>query len=225
MNSGYYLAPADIIAVLYLGHLAFLSMKNMNRGPRLCALALIILVLVQDFSLSTFRMYERKNVIHAKVELGHAIKARYESDPQSVKRLFFPFAKPFHVMEFVAYVNYLGVPVEAVPAGSVSSTSVEIAGKAFQTVGPCGYRTFVCHPGNRPDPGDLVVVLPDDSAQADELSSYRQELAGTFFSYHARPSIPHWLFPYVNFLHVVSPIFSQNQLPDSWLSGSVTVWK
>ncbi len=97
MYSAYFLAPVDLIAVLYLGRLAVLSMKNMGLGTKLCALALLSLVLLQDVSLSAFRMYERKNVIHAKAEMGRVIKARYESDPQNVKRLFFPFAEPFHI--------------------------------------------------------------------------------------------------------------------------------
>ncbi len=225
MNSAYFLAPADIIAVLYLGHLALLYRKNMAPVTRLCALALLTLVVLQDFSLSAFRMYERKNVIHAKVELGQAIKVRYQADPQNVKRLFFPFAQPFPVLEFVSYLNYIGVPVEQVPVGSRASSGVVIVGTAFQTVGPCGYRAFVCHPGDRPDPGDLVVVLPDDFTRADQLNSYRQEAAGPLFAYSARPSIPRWLFPYVNSLHVASPVFSQSPLPDLWLNASVTVWK
>jgi hypothetical protein len=225
MNAGYFLAPADIIAILYLGHLTLRAMKDMSRGRKLCALAVLMIVVVQDLSLSAFRMYERKNVIHAKVELGQAIKARYEKNPQDVKKLFFPFSKPFHVMEFVSYVNYIGVPVEAVPPGSVASRSVVIVGTAFQTVGPCGYRTFVCHPGSRPDPGDLVVVLPDDFTTLDELNSYRQESSSQVFSYHPSPSIPQWLIPSRNSLHVVSPIFSQNELPDFWLNASISLSK
>jgi hypothetical protein len=225
MNSAYFLAPVDIIALLYLGRLTVLSIRNMSRRLRLCTLALLSLLLLQDLSLSAFRMYERKNVIHAKAEIGQVIKARYENDPQSVKRLFFPFARPFYVLEFVSYLNYIGVPVEQVPAGSFASGSVVIVGKAFQTVGPCGYRTFVCHPGNMPDPGDLVVVLPDDFTPADELNSYRQEPAGLLFSYRARPSLPQWLYPYVSLLHIASPVFPHDQIPDHWLDASVIVWK
>lgn len=225
MNAGYFLAPADIIAILYLGRLTLLSMKNMGRVTRFCTLVLLTFVVLQDLSLSAFRMYERKNVIHSKVELGQAIKARYESNPQDVKRLFFPFAKPFHVMEFVAYVNYIGVPIEVVPPSSPRSSSVLIAGRAFHTVAPCGYRAFVCHPGDRPDPGDLVVVLPDDFTTVDELNLYRQESTGQVFSYQPSPSIPRWLFPFRNSLHVVSPIFSQDELPDFWLNASIMVSK
>jgi hypothetical protein len=225
MNSGYFLAPADIIAVLYLGRLTILSLKDMGRGLRLCATVLVILVVLQDLSLSAFRMYERKNVIHAKAEMARVIKARYERNPQDVKRLFFPFAGAFPVLEFVSYLNYIGVPVEEVQAGPAGSSSVVIVGKMFHTVGPCGYRTFVCHPGDRPEPGDLIVVLPDDSTQIGALNSYRQSAAEELVSYHARPSISRWLKTYVEHLHVVSPIFSQSQLPDSWLDASVTVSK
>jgi hypothetical protein len=225
MNAGYFLAPADIIAVLYLGHLAALSAKSMSRAQRVCVVSLLILVVLQDFSLSAFRMYERKNVIHAKAEMARAIKKRYESDPQSLKRLFFPFSQPFYIMEFASYLNYIGVPVEQMPASSPADGGIVILGKVFQTDGPCGYRPFVCHPGNRPDPGDLVVVLPDDFTTVDELTLYRQEGTGQFFSYYPTPSIPRWLSPYVDSLHVVSPIFSQSQLPESWLHASVTVWR
>jgi hypothetical protein len=71
----------------------------------------------------------------------------------------------------------------------------------------------------------LIVVLPDDLTLADDLNVYREERAGPLFSYDRRPSIPRWLFAYVNSLHVASPEFSQNQLPDSWLNASVTIWK
>ncbi len=225
MNSAYFLAPADIIAVLYLGRLTVRSMKGMGRGLRLCIVALVILVVLQDVSLAAFRMYERKNVIHAKVEIGQLIKERYAHDPQDVKRLFFPFAEAFPVLEFVSYLNYIGVPVEEVPARSDGARGVVIVGQAFHTTGPCGYRTFVCHPGNGPEPGDLVVVLPDDFTRTGELNSYQQDVTRQLFSYRPGPSIPGWFYPYVRRLHVVSPIFSQSQLPESWLNASVTIWK
>jgi hypothetical protein len=225
MYSAYFLAPVDLIAVLYLGRLAILSVKNMGLGTRLCAVALLALVLLQDISLSAFRMYERKNVIHAKSEIAQVIKARYDNDPRNAKRLFFPFANPFHILEFASYLNYLGVPVEEVPAGSVKTNGVVLVGRAIEKDGPCGYRAFVCHPGNRPDPGDLVVVLPDDPTRGDEFNSYRQEGTASLFTYHPRPPIPGWLRPYVKRLHVVSPVFAHKQLPDSWLNASVTVWK
>ncbi len=168
IESAYYLAPADLIAVLYLGRLAFLSMEKMNLGLKICAIAIVCLVFVQDASLSAFRIYERKNVIHAKAELAEAIKERYQSDPQGVKRLFFPFAKPFYILEFASYLNYIGVPVEELSSNSDLSGGVHLVGMAVKTGGPCGYRTFVCSPGRIPDHGDLVIIFPDDFTTSDE---------------------------------------------------------
>ena len=223
--SAYYLAPVDLIAVLYVGRLAILSIENMRLGTKLCVLVFLSLVLLQTISLSAFRMYERKNVIHAKAKIGRAIKARYERDPQNVKRLFFPFAYPFAILEFASYLNYLGVPVEGVPTGSAATNSIEMVGKAILKDGLCGYRTIVCHPGSSPNSGDLVVVLPDDFTRTDELNSYRQDGTGTLFTYHPRPSIPQWLHPFMNPLYVVSPGFAHSGLPDPWLNASVAVWK
>lgn len=225
LESSYYLAPVDLIAVLYVGRLAILSMEKMSVGTKSCAMALLALVLLQDISLSAFRMYERKNVIHAKAEISRVIKARYESNPQDVKRLFFPFTSPFHILEFASYLNYIGVPVEEVPARSAAASTVEMVGEAIKKDGPCGYRSFVCHPGSRPDHGDLVIVLPDDLTRTDELNSYRQQGARLLFSYNPRPPIPQWSKPYVNPLHVVSPVFAHEQLPEYWLSASVTAWQ
>jgi hypothetical protein len=224
MVSSYYLAPVDLIAVLYLGRLAFLSIGTTHVAFRLCALALLSLVCLQDCSLSWFRMYERKNVIHAKAEIGHVIEGRYKSDPQSVRRLFFPFANSFHIMEFASYLSYIGVPVEELPAGSRTGIGVFLAGKTIQKDGPCGYRAFVCHPGQTPGSGDLVVVLPDDLTSIDESNRYRLGGSALLFSYDPRPPIPQCARPFVNHLHVVSPVFSNQRLPDSWLKASVSIW-
>lgn len=226
MQAAYYFAPVDLIALLYLGHLAILSRKNMGLGTKLCAVAVLILILLQSLPLSAFRMYERKNVIHAKAEMGRAIEAQYESGPQNVKRLFFPFASPNRIMEFGAYLNYRGVPTERVPDDTPTTGKVVMVGKAIRADGPCMRgKPLVCRAGRSPDPGDLIVVLPDDLTQTDELNSYGQDSSQLLFSYRPRPSIPRWLRPYVNHLHVVSPAFAHDPLPDLWLNASLNLQK
>ena len=113
--------------------------------------------------------------------------------------------------------------MERVPAISVDR-SVVIAGKMFQTESRCGYRTLVCHMASRPDSGDLVVVLPDDFTQTEELNPTSGN-HGPIFCCQPRPLTPRWLYPYASALQVVSPIFSQSRLPDSWLKASVSVWQ
>lgn len=226
MVSSYYLAPVDLIAVVYVGQIALLSLDKVSLKTRLCSLVVCCLVLLQDVSLSAFRMYERKNVIHAKAEMGQVIKQQYQNDPQSVKRLFFPFARPFYILEFASYLNYIGVPIEEKSLSTAgTSGGVLLAGKTIQSEGPCGYRAFVCHPAKSPDRGDLVVVFPDDLTTVDESKMYREAGPSLLFFYSSFPPIPDWMRPIVSHLHVVSPIFSRSQLPDSWLDASISVWK
>jgi hypothetical protein len=202
-----------------------LSIEKMSVTTRACAVVLLTFILLQELLLSAFRMYERKNVIHAKAEIGYAIKQWYRSNPQAVRRLFFPSAKSFMILEFASYLSYSGIPVEELPAGPVATQRVLLVGKAIQKDGPCGYRTFVCRPGSNPEHGDLVVVFPDDLTSVRESSLYLTEGSAPLFAYNPSPAIPQWMRPLVNQLHVASPVFWDEKLPDSWLNASLSVWK
>jgi hypothetical protein len=129
-------------------------------------------------------------------------------------------------MEFSAYLSYLGVPVEGVYAGSVATGSIMIVGPSIKKDAPCvNYQAVECHPGSSPDPGDLIIVLPDDYLTTEELNSYQQEGMETLLSYQPHPQIPQWLRPYVHRLLVVSSEFPRSSLPDHWLSASVIIAK
>jgi hypothetical protein len=146
---------------------------------------------------------------------------QYDSRPQNASRLFFPFASPHRIMEFAAYLSYLGVPVERVTA----TRHILIVGNKIQRDGPCeGYSPSVCHPGSKPETGDFIVMLPDDLARPDGSNSHEEEGTQPLLSYHPFPSIPERLRPYVDHLHVVSPVYPR-RLPEHWLDASLRVWK
>jgi hypothetical protein len=63
--NAWYFAPADLIAVLYVGRFAILSWKKMPRWNRLVATMLLFVVLVQNVSLSALYIFERKNIVQA----------------------------------------------------------------------------------------------------------------------------------------------------------------
>ena len=225
MFSGYYLAPVDLIAVLYVGRFAILSWGQRSLGAKVVIMLVLCAVLFQDVSLSAFRVFERKNVIHGKAEIASVIRAQYQSGGGNVQRVFFPFARPYSVMEFASYLNYRGVPVEGAPVESAGLKSVVLVGGAVAKDGPClGYEPFVCHTGSSPDPGDLVIVLPDDDASLAETTPYRDR-GERLFSYEPRPRIPQWLSPFFSHFHVISYAFPNKELPDRWLHASVTAWK
>ncbi len=227
MFSAYFLAPVDLIAVLYVGRLAILSWGHRSLGSKGAIMVLLGAVLVQDVSLSAFRVFERKNVIHGKAEIASVIKGQYQRGAGNAQRVFFPFASPNSVMEFAYYLSYRGVPVEGVPVESAGLKSVVMVSKALAKDGPCDYmslRSVTCHAASRPDPGDLVIELPDDDASLAEITPYRSGGGQLLFSYEPRPRISQWLYPFVSHLHIASRTFAGKKLPDRWLHASVTAW-
>jgi hypothetical protein len=225
LHAAYYFAPADVIAVLCLGRLLFLSWKQLSGGARACIYAVLVLVVLQDLALSAFRVYERKNVIHAKVELAERFKQQYDRDPQSVQRLYFPAAIPVHIMEFGAYLNYRGVAVRRVANDSEVTRGVVLVGQSIRKDGACvGGKPLACQRAAEPAPGDLIVQLPDDSSP-DNNPNAPEHGDARLFAYDPTPSIPGWLKPLFGRLHVISPEFSRDTLPATFLQASITARK
>ena len=225
-----YLAPVDLIAVLYVGRLAVLSWKKMRWWGKLAASMLAFTVLLQNVSFSTFAVFERKNVIHAKAEIASVVRTRYRNRGGDTLRLFFPFANPYEIMEFASYLSYRGVPVEGAVGAAGGRNSVVLVTPALAENGRCwGEGPDVrCRAASGPASGDLVVVLPDDEASLAEASLYRERGEQLFF-YEPRPSIPHWLnslaADLVGRLTIAAVRYSHKTLCDRWMDGSVTVWK
>lgn len=224
MFSAYYLAPVDMIAIVYLGRVVAMGWAKWSPGVRSTVLVCGVVVCLQDLSLSSLRVYERKNVVRAKAEIGQAIRERFQKDPQDVRRLYFPSAKPFVILEFASYLNYIGVRIEQGSAKGVELQGVALVGPQIRISGPCGYRTFFCHPAQGPQPGDLVVILPDDTTNSAATRTYLEHSSEILFAYQPHPTITAGLRPWVDHLHFISPAFETQPFPDSWLTGSVSVW-
>ena len=187
-------------------------------------MALLGAVLFQEVSLSAFRVFERKNLIHGKAEIARVIKDRYQSRAGNAQRLFFPFASPYNVMEFASYLSYRGAVVEGVLAESAGLNRVVLVVRAVAKDGPCvEFRSLICRAGSSPDRGDLVIVLPDDDASLAETTPYRSG-GELLFSYEPRPRIPRWLYAPVGHLYVDASTSPHKKLPDRWLHASVTAW-
>jgi hypothetical protein len=220
----YYSAPVDLIAVAYTGRLAVLSWKKIWPWGKPAAVTLALVVVLQDISLSAYEVFERKNIIHAKVAIADVVETQYRQGVGNAIRLFFPFANPWVIEEFAAYLSYRGVPVEGYEDGPVRSNNVVLAGAAIAGDGQCvDSLTLRCHASNRPEPGDLVIVFPDDEASLSEAAVYRQR-GELLLSYQPRPPIPHWLYLLVGNLRLPASGFAHRTLPDRWMDSSVTTW-
>jgi hypothetical protein len=218
----HYLAPFDLIAVLYVGRFVILSWKKMRSSVRTAVSVLAFIVLVQNTSRLTVFVFSQKNVIHGKSEIAGVIEARYRSHAGSALGLFFPFASPYEIAEFAVYLNYRGVPVEGVTLAARTIAKDRLwfrvdAAARFAPTSWCFEKwTSRCHAVNGPDAGDLVVLLPDDKASLVETSVY-QGRREPLFSYHPFPPIPQWLnsliLSYAPNRHIAG------------MDGSVTIWK
>jgi hypothetical protein len=178
-STAYFLAPVDLIAMLYVGRFLLLSWKSMLSWSKIAAVMMALAVGLQNVVISSFATFERKNVIHAKAELASAIATRYRDG--MIPSVFFPFTVPYAIMEFVVYLNYRGIPMK-----SAALAKTVAAGNHLCMT----YRNIVCHQTNGPAPGDLVVVLPDDEVSLLEASVYRRPETLLFY-YKPRWPIPH----------------------------------
>ena len=223
MYSGYYWAPTDVIAILYLGRLACLSWEKSRPSIKITVSLALCAVLVQCVLGSTYRLYERKNLIHAKAQIADLIQKQYRHNADGPLRLFFPFTSPYLTMEFAAYLDYRGLPVEEAGNELAGTNRVEIVCRAMTKDGLIqNYRNILGHAGQAPKTGDLVIFLPDDRASRAEVSHYING-GDPIFSYEPRPSIPGWfdfLARHLHFTYVNS--FS---IPDHWLNASVILWE
>jgi hypothetical protein len=224
ISAAYYLAPVDLIALLYLGRLASLSAAKMHLWGKLAMLALLVAVVLQDIALSAFRVFEQKNVIRAKDEIAEVVRLQYQKTAGGIRRLFFPFASPYMIMEFASYLDYRGVPVEGIMDATGRPNSIIVVTRSMTEDGPCvGYRNLICHAAATPDPGDLVIVLPDDNPLLTDIIPYRVQGEPLFYY---EPGAPLWLYPFIRSLRIVSPgPLVQKELRDGWLHASVTSWK
>jgi len=235
--SAYFLAPVDLIAVLYVGRFAILSLQNRPAlGSKVAALVLLVAILVQDVSISAFHLFERKNIIQAKAEVARVVKARYQGGVGRTQRLFFPFANLYVIFEFAGYLNYRGVPVEGASVDSPGLKGIVLVSGAVVKDGPCVPLSYsaICHTGSVPEPGDLVLLMPDDDASFTEANAYRGQ-GEILFSHEPRPRIPQWFSWYVSRLRVLSPFlvpgprrflsFAQSELHDRRLYASVIAWE
>jgi hypothetical protein len=226
--NNYYLAPVDLIAILYIGRITVLSWSQMGRGEKAALSMLGSIVLLQDVVGSCLSIVDRKNTIHANAEIASAVKVQYERGFGDNLRLFFPFANGYYIMEFAAYLSYRGVPIDKagddapvflkkVRLAESKNTSAVFLEERTDKDGPCiNYNPIKCEFIDEPAPGDLVLVLPTDTASRSAVSVYRVKGELLLFSKPLLP-VPSWL-------HSLFEYWAGREFPDRWLDGSVTKW-
>jgi hypothetical protein len=213
--SGYYMAPADFIALLYLASMSLVWLSRPTRA-RVSVVAIIFAcVLLQDAAYSSFRIVERKSMITTKSQLADFINGYLQRAGDRPVELFFPFASGYHLMELSSYLKYKGFQLIG-QSNSIRETrpALLIEGRENFANNHCvDYRDYVCIHVAAPGAGALIVVLPDDIASLDDVEKIGKD--STLLLSLKPPEIctKSWF----RSLHAISPDFSVSQLPDHWL--------
>lgn len=217
LSSGYYMAPVDFVACLYLARMSVVWLSK----PTTMRVAVVAItatcVLLQSSSYSAFRVVERKNLITVKGQLASFLQQYGRTVRGGRVELLFPYASGFHLMGLSSYLRYRGILLDG-QNGDTAATGPRfvIEGREDFPNGRCvAFRDYACIHSNAAGPGALIIVLPDDDVSMNELVKIGK---GADLLLSVEPDVVSggansWL----RRLHSISPEFSSRELPEHWL--------
>ena len=160
----YYLAPVDLIAVLYLGRLAALWVPQRFSWRMAIVGTAYVCLVVHTAALSTLTILDRKERILRESELASFLKNyKAESGKERVE-VFFPKEDGGDMAEISSYLLYKGIRLagQRVILDGASPEFV-VAGPGNYPSGFCSiYKPYLCKHENEPEVGGLIVLLPSD---------------------------------------------------------------
>jgi hypothetical protein len=221
INSGYYMAPVDLFALLYLANMLLLWLSKAS-GLRIAVVAVVFsVVLLHDIAYSSFRMVERKGLITTKSQFADFLNGYLSAAKSRNVELFFPYSDGYRLMGLSSYLKYKGFPLQGQHvAGSENSPRLVIASrKNFNDSRCVNYRGYTCIHAESADPGALIVILPDDNVSMSDVQRVAAD-SDLVFSANgcaACTKQDSWF----RWLHAISAEFSVKPLPKHWLQLDV----
>jgi hypothetical protein len=179
----YYLAPVDVVAVLYLARLGYDTLRR----PLAIVAALLFLALALQRSIAdaAFFVLSRKEHVQGRVSLELALREHARAQNRSTVTLFLPQTGGFNALEFAAFLRLKGWRPEHEPAR-------ESPAPAFIMKSAHRYPDDICYPSQvyrcsfapSPQTGDLVVLFPGRLVTEQEIAELR---AGAKEVFHYQP--------------------------------------
>jgi hypothetical protein len=217
LQGPYYLAPVDLVAVLYLGRLLARAAP-----PSLVPVAVAVLLTLQNLMGSAYHLIERKNIMQAKEGMARRIVELALANGEEPLALFFPHARGYHIMGFGAFLSHLGLEIEgARSTRGAGAPSVVLGSPREFPRGLCDEHRYQipCVQQGGPPPGALVVHLPDDAPEPGTVEG-SVETSRVVFTY--RPFLVSVeAVPFFDRLRGVSLTFRTSPLPPTWLTARI----
>jgi hypothetical protein len=164
MYQEYYLAPVDLIAVLYLGRLAALWVQQGSAWRTSIIGAAYVCLVTHSGAWSTLLVLDRKERILCEADLSDFLKTYKTANDQRLVEIVFPRASGFRIAEVSAYLKYKGIRLMG------QSGVANEPGPEFVMAGTGNYPSGICHTDkpylckheDKPEDRALVVFLPGE---------------------------------------------------------------
>lgn len=217
LYSGYYMAPVDFIAILYLSHIALGWVHSPVKVPRFAIAVVAVCVMFQSAVFSTARIIERKGVIATKSQMARFLKGYLPTAGGQSVKLFFPYTDGYRLMEISSYLKYKGFNVvEQENPGSLRGPVIRVESPLDLKQNLCvDYKDYVCVHEQTPEPDAFIVILPDDDASGRQIQRVSNNDVAIFTAngcVFCDKEI-HWF----QFTHPVLVTDPEGPLPDRWL--------
>ncbi len=200
-----YAGPVDTIALLFAVRQAAAWSRTMPLGRwAIGTLAVVLALAVTIFG--AVRLLEYKSVVRGTVKLVQFVEQYSASHPGEL-RLYFPNTAGWRMMNVASYMRYRDQRV---------FERVRFLGPHEFPGGQCvSYLSYRCERALAPEPGDLVVQLPDDP---ERVEMPRAELQ---FQYELLPgglpaAVSRLVYP-------AAPLYDGREMPKGWLTATAAV--
>jgi hypothetical protein len=215
LYSGYYAAPAEMIAVLYLGRLALQWLSRPTPGRVIAVATAYSILMLHNAAYCAFRVVETKSLIGAKEQFADFL--RNQTEGMDRVEVYFPYASRFHLMGISAYLKYRGIPNRG-RKGETGDAKGKIAvegGGEYPFHRCVDYRSYQCTHADGAPNGAWIVVMPDDDVSRAEVERAGQG-ATLVFSVKAC-GICEREGSWFRRLHAISQEYWNGPLPGHWL--------
>lgn len=214
--SGYYLAPVDLIAFVYLARLAFSWLPRAREPYVTLAASALVCLLIHDAAYSSFRIIERKSMIMTSRRFADFLQSYSLDATKPTIDLYFPHATGHQLATLSAYMRYRGLPLaETGLPNKRSGPQLRIEGASEFAGNRCmEYSIYTCVHADTPTPGALIVVMPDDFVRMSDVSQLARNSVILF-----RLKTPQLVATnsWLRLFYVISPEFAATGLPEHWL--------
>lgn len=218
MFEGYYMAPVDAIAILFLLQWAH-SWRLETKTVRTFVVAVVCLVsVVQNLACASVFLTMRKNMIACRVQLSDFLKEYIQERSGGPVGLFFPHSDVRDLIGLSAFLDYKGLPlINDASYGRGDQVSLLFKSPLSFPQNHCvDYRPYTCYHADAPQSGDLIVESQWDDTPEDEVARNGREQL--LFSYEPL-FVSQKSLPFFEYFKTITAF--RNDLPNRWLQMHV----